>query len=361
LFPIKYNPDSKNLGEYLYRSGTYPPLRYTGGWSYVNSSGYLAQGFRFNWNMLGGTLHHDFTMTLERDLEPNYDPSPAYLISWKPVPFFELGAGAQWAHGLSFQPEKLKPKTIENAYDKRTGLPIGYRDTTAGAWKTQPHLASNKVLPDTATCLTDRSVACPNGAINDGSFVGRTANGVPGDSLDYYTFKGFKLMSRASFDLGLLMGAAPDAFKVYGEWALLGAEDQPFYYDKKSERMPIMFGLNIPTFGFLDMLNVEAEFLKSRFRNNSNVLMRKKWPLPLASEAEILHPEMYDTAATTKDDWKWSVFARKQIREGITLYGQVASDNQRQIAFEYGPWMQDHPATEFTSEWYYIVRVEFGI
>ncbi|MEO6096643.1 MAG: hypothetical protein ABIW76_13465, partial [Fibrobacteria bacterium] len=139
LFPIKYNPDSKNLGEYLYRSGTYPPLRYTGGWSYVNSSGYLAQGARFSWNMWGGKLVHDFTLTMERELEPNYDPSPAYLLTFKPVPFLELGAGAQWAHGLSFQPEKLTPKSIENAYDTRTGLPLGYRDTTAGAWKTQPH------------------------------------------------------------------------------------------------------------------------------------------------------------------------------------------------------------------------------
>jgi hypothetical protein len=217
------------------------------------------------------------------------------------------------------------------------------------------------VQPDTAACLTDPSVPCPNGAHNDGSFIGRSANGIPGDSLDYYTFKGFKLMSRAAFDMGLLMGMAPEAFKVYGELALLGAENQPFYYDKRSERMPVMFGLDLPTFGLLDMFNFEAEYLKSRFRNNHNVILRKKWPLPLASEAEVLHPEMYDTAATSRDDWKWSLYARKRVREGITLFGQVASDNQRQIAFENGPWMQDHPATEYTNEWYYIVRVEFGI
>ena len=361
LFPIKYNPDSKNLGEYLYRSGTYPSLRYTGGWSLINSSGYLAQGLRFNWNMFGGKLAHDLTLTFERDLEPNHDLSPAYILSWKPAPFFEFGAGAQWAHGFSFQSEKLTPKTYENAYVKGTGLPLGYKDQTSGAWKTQDHFSSDRVQPDDAACLADPTVPCPDGRINDGTFVKRSQNGVPRDSLAYYTFKGFKLMSRAAFDPGVLMGATPGTFKAYGEWALLGVEDQPFYYNKKSERMPIMLGLNLPTFRLLDMFSVEAEFLKSRFRNNNNVLMRKKWPLPLSGEDEILHPEMYDTVADTKDDWKWSIFASKKIREGITLYAQAASDNQRQIAFENGPLMQDHSATEYTKDWYYIVRVEFGI
>src|SRR5690606_11948230 len=45
LFPHKYS-ESINLGEYLYRSGTYPGTLISGGWSYLNSASYLAQGAR---------------------------------------------------------------------------------------------------------------------------------------------------------------------------------------------------------------------------------------------------------------------------------------------------------------------------
>jgi hypothetical protein len=116
FFPIKYNSDAKNLGEYLFRSGTYPALLYTGGWSYLNAAAYMAQGIRYTLNTLGGTLVHDFTLTMERDLEPNYDLSPGYLITWKPLPVFQIGAGVQWAHGIPMNDSLLHPKKPHNAY-----------------------------------------------------------------------------------------------------------------------------------------------------------------------------------------------------------------------------------------------------
>src|SRR5215217_460615 len=58
LFPHKYS-DAVNLGEYLYRSGTYPGTLTSGGWSYINSAAYMAQGLNLTVPMLNGMLRHN--------------------------------------------------------------------------------------------------------------------------------------------------------------------------------------------------------------------------------------------------------------------------------------------------------------
>jgi hypothetical protein len=398
LFPIKYNSDSKNLGEYLYRSGTYPALIYTGGWSYLNSSNYMGQGVQFTWNAFEGALVHDFTLTMERDLQPNLDFSPGYSLRWKPSPFFEAGAGVVWANGLSLRPSLLMPKVSQNAYVRSSGKPLGYGPAGKADME-----APGYALNDPAV-LTDPSdprlgqdvdpVGRPGvkyvvrGVFDaaDPALIGKPVpgkpgfvfaavgdpsngeeplvNGTPRSDVDHYTFRGFKTMARASMNLGAMFGMeaamGQDAFKLYGELALLGVKNQPFYYEKKSERMPVMAGVNIPTFKLLDMLSFEMEYLKSRFRNNHNVVFNKKWPLPMPNTEE--NPAVYDNLPElTKDDWKWSLYARKTLTEGMNLTFQAASDHQRPIGFEYGPFLADFPATEFSSDWYYVLRVEVGI
>ena len=90
-------------------------------------------------------------------------------------------------------------------------------------------------------------------------------NGIPGQYIDHYTFRGLKAMARASLDIGKLLGAeetlGENAFKLYSEMSLLGIQNQPFFYEKKSERMPVMFGINIPTFKILDVLAFELHCL----------------------------------------------------------------------------------------------------
>jgi len=387
LFPIKYS-GSKNLGEYLYRSGTYPGLLYTGGWSYMNSAAYMAQGLRFTLNTFDGMLVHDFTLTMERDMEPTYDLSPAYILSFKPAPFLELGAGAIWAHGLPLRPDSiLAPRKNDNAYVKTTGLPLAYNDTSGEMGKKHYASTDSRIKPDGDSCLVW------NSSCYDAAFVSVTDNGIPGELIDYYTFRGVKAMARLSLDFGEMLGLSEmmgeNTFKVYGELALLGWKDQPYFYDKKSERMPTMFGLNIPTFKLLDMLSVEVEYRKSRFPNTNFYVYEQMWPLPIKdigdySIYDLDAPRYTDTthfdfqwlesdAGHTnpmgfrdkqakeweKDDWKWSVYARKQIIEGLTLYGQVASDHLRHIIYKVRPMYE--PSTLKSSDWYYVLRLEMGI
>lgn len=177
-------------------------------------------------------------------------------------------------------------------------------------------------------------------------------------------------MARASMDIGTLLKVErihPGDFKIYAEWALLGVENQPFYYDHISERMPIMAGINIPTFGVLNKLTVETEYHKSRFPNSINAPYYYNLPLPLnAVTGEESNPANYSDAAVAaspksfaRDDWHWSVYSSRHVYESITLYAQVANDNLRLIDPEGKP--SDHPLTIRPKDWYYLVRLDFGL
>lgn len=342
LFGHKYNPDAKNLGEYLFRSGTYPGYLWTGGWSFLNSAAYLAQGIRLKVPMFEGKLTHDFTLYMERDILPAHDLTPGYLLTWKPASFLEVGAGVAWQNGISFKPDSiLSPHDLRNAYGKKSGLPL------TEAERNDPALSR--------------------------------------DTLGYYTFQGFKGMARVSADLGVLAGLPAGDFKIYSEIALLGFKDYPFYYEKKSERMPLMAGINIPTFGLLDMLSIECEYLKSPFRNDINYAYRERIPLPVGestSDPTLYRRELWrsrllaggtaaDTAAfdsltsklnsdAKKDDFKWSIYARRKITGAITLTAQAASDHFRPFEIVYAR-PANEPITSKAAEWYYVVRLEFGI
>ena len=370
FFPIKSNPDSKNLGEYLYRSGTYPGVIYTGGWSLLNSAAYMAQGACFRLPTFGDALSHDFTLTMERDMEPNYDFSPGYAFTWNPAAHFEVGGGLVWAHGLAIRPDSvLTPRTFKNAYDTRNNRPLLYNDVQTGETG-KPHYRSG----DTAIVeSTDARLGTEMPGRHGKNYVTAQQNGVPGEFLGYYTYKGFKAMARASIDFGGLFGIneaiGEGAFKLYAEWAWLGIRNQPYFYDKASERMPIMVGLNIPTFKALDNLGVEVEYRKSRFPDTFRSGFYEQIPLPWDAVTDV---SAYDETSTgfaqtekdaKKDDLKWSIYAKRTIRKGLSVHAQAASDHIRFVTTEGGGKFRPtySPTTREAGHWYYLLRLEMGI
>lgn len=319
LFPHKYG-ESANLGEYLFRSGAYPAYLQTGGWALMQSASYLAQGVRLNVPMLNNTLSHDFMLYMERDVNPAHDISPGYMVTYRPVGFLELGAGAVWQHGLPLKSDKvLTPKDPANAFSKTTGRP------------------SN----------------------NDTAAVNPCRDGVESDC-DYYSFKGFKTMARASLDVGNLIGfdaARTGDFKLYTEIALLGVENVDEYlYNDRTERMPVMAGVVLPTFGLLDRLSFEGEYRKTRFPNTIGSALGQAQPLPM----DFTESPYMEDYAKKKTYVKWTAYARRSLVEGVTLHAQAANDHLR----SYGTVFANpahRPTTEKNSDWYYVLRLEFGI
>jgi hypothetical protein len=376
-FPHKYNPDAKNLGEYLFRCGTYPGFIWTGGWSILNSAGYSAHGIKASLSLVENSLNIDGTFYIERGYEPNFDISPGLLVSYNFNNVFELGAGIVFSHLLSANVEKTSPQNRKAAYyhdpvrqrqmplsaaeQVKPGLEFyGYdlpATDTLIVRPTDPRYGQR--LPDTDPRFDrDKNIT---------QYVDSAGNGIPNSQLHYYTFQGQKLMVRISINpQGLIQMdlLEPGALKVYAEATLLGLKDYPFYYEKKSERMPVMIGVNIPTFKLLDALALELEYYNSPFPNSLEGPFEKVlpiWALPETIDT-LRNPspqDWYDNGLKlTGNEWHWSMYARKTIMRGLGLYLQVAHDHFRTMEYTFSPSYKPFTSKD---EWYWVLRLECGL
>ncbi len=322
-FPYKYNPDARNLGEYLYRSGTYPGIvRSTDGFNLMNYAQYDALGVHVHLSQANGLITHNVNIFSEPNIARTGDLTPGYELAVN-LPLVQLGMGAAYNRLISYAPSRRQPKRFENGY---------YRIDSAGVSVYEgPYL----------TAISSRQTKIANG----------------GDSihaLHYYKQQGVKLMARAAVDLGFLL---PEEhrnsadFRIFAEAALLGLEDQPFYYDDKAKRLPIMVGINVPTFKALNVLSLQAEYYGSRFANSKAF---NETGLPVWSANSTYKPSDY-----TQDDWKWSVYAQRSLTRLLRLHVQVANDHLRLPIFDYN--ISESSLMRNRSDWYYLVRIECGL
>lgn len=192
--------------------------------------------------------------------------------------------------------------------------------------------------------------------------------GVVGDSVirdttRFYSFKGVKAMGRISFDPKAFLGSGlfnPPDLKIFAEFAVLGLKDYPFYYDNIRNRIPIMFGFNLPTFRILDLLSVQAEFYDKKWKNNIEAVYEYQWPIWYVKDYDPANFDDSTTLAEVKEDrWNWSVLARKDVTKGVKLWLQVANDHLR--TFDYNTKPVKVPITVRPKDWYYLFRLEFGL
>jgi hypothetical protein len=319
-FSYKYNPDAKNLGEYLYRSGTYPGMLFTGeGWLLMNRAGNYSHGALLSVSQMGGALKHNLSLFMETVYYPVGDLSPGYDVSYASK-WFELGGGAVWNHGLAIRPSKLAPKELSNTYMEIRGK------TALGADTVVKGRADQISAPDAPTDT----------------------------SLTYWTIQGVKLMGRAALNLGHLLPEdlrGPEDLRIFVEAALLGIKDYPLYYEEKSERIPVMFGLNLPTFKLLDVFTVQGEYYKSPYSDATKFVREA---LPIWQTGTI------DTSMADDDNFKWSLYARKAVTKSFSVYAQAASDHFRLTDATFNT--SNIPLTgAWNRHWYYLFRLEFNL
>jgi hypothetical protein len=339
-FGYKYNPDAKNLGEYLYRSGTYPGfLMTTEGWLLMNRANNYSHGALLSVSQFGGALKHNVSLFMETSYFPVGDFSPGYDVSFTQK-WFELGGGVVLNHYLALHPSKLEPKDAENSY-------VHGRDTVLGV----DYYGPGDRVPSSISSSPDYTQ----------------------ELLDRWTHKGVKVMGRGAINLNSLLPPDqrnPDDLRIFAEIALLGIENYPLYYEKRSERMPIMFGVNVPTFKMLDVLTLQAEYYPSPFNDNSKFTSASLpiWAtnfetafdtttfsdeLVLDANGKIIPKENHE------DDWKWSIYAKKTVNKVIAVHAQVASDHIRLTDGKFNA--SSVPLTGTPKEWYYLVRLEFAL
>ncbi|MEO6098419.1 MAG: hypothetical protein ABIW76_23210 [Fibrobacteria bacterium] len=325
FIPYKYNRDARNLGEYLYRSGTYPgDIVTTDGYQFMDHAFYDAYGIHARFNTLDGLVTHDLNLFTEAVIEPIGDITPAYELGLK-ASRFELGAGAAYNRGIAYRPSKSRPVDEDNLYIEVKADPAkGY------AYYKGPFMgAPSEVREDPSK---------------------------PYAVLHRWTQRGIKLMARAAIDLGDLLPedlGSTDDLRIYGELAVLGLENQPYYYESLLQRMPIMVGINLPTFKLLNMFSVQAEYYDGKF---NNVSQSDRSSVPIWTVANYSTRDL-DTYKPSK--WRWSLYGKKSLNPLLNVNFQVASDHLRlRNALS---TRSDYALTPNPSSWYYLLKLEMGI
>ena len=380
-FPVKYNKSAVNLGEYLFRSGVYPGYIKTGGWHMIGKSSFMAQGIRFHLPMMDGAFKHNFVMFMETSFAPMGDISPGYYGNFKAGPL-DFGFGASFHHLISLKPSETSPKGhVMSTWIKAEGLPPlpVILDTTLFTFETGrgPRMllsptGDSIVDPSTITITQPASPAGHwEGILRDYKNLkdtsGRKLNV---DSVDvlgqrvfpreemYYSHSGVKLMARMDIDFKWFMPRnifGDNDLVVFVEAALLGIKDYPFYYDNIRERLPVMFGINLPAFNLLDVLALQFEHYSSPFNGGIKLFYDELQPVWSYANDGL---NFANFSPYHKDDWQWSVYAERDIVPGITLKVQFSNDH-----FRTKTWNAEkskYPISQSFKEWFYILRVEFG-
>ena len=311
-FPFKYNAQSTNLGEYMFRTGTYPGYIISGFENSIDKP--KVCGLRLGYTIKGaGTLRQDLLLTTEMDVYPLNDISLTYMAGYTPHPFADISAGIQFARFISVDERKTTPwldDVLFNASSPDSRKWIGYIDTATG---------------DTTK----------------------------------YTFSGIKCVGRFSLD--------PQAFftwrilgkedlKLYAEGALLGEKNYAPWYMNRYERIPVMFGLNFPAFRLLDVLSLEAEWYGSPYWNSQENIWTGRSPVPYTG---LGGPDPDNWQRKTDDRWKWSVYASRKIGTYLRISGQVASDHTPRFWYTPGPptFVKYTEMVPRTKDWYYMMRM----
>jgi hypothetical protein len=313
-FPFKYNPESQNLGEYLFRTGSYP--------------GYVITDFDFPKSRLMG---FNLSCTLLKNLQLN----ALFTSEYVEPPYFD--------YSLSFV---AGYKFLNNILDVGAGIDL------------------DRLLPIKPEVTQDPSYVTDN----QNNYVIEN-----GDTL-HYTKQGTKLMGRLTFNPKPLLPFAemlgPDDGKLYGEFAILGTKNYGSYYPDIFQRMPVMCGFNFPTFPIITYGLVPLGlYWGIHSKNDIKVLIaggiflvtglgstiaenvwedfvHKNLRLDILSgEIEYYgsdpaqRPNIQTSPNTAKPDvypvgqprsfTKWSFYAKKTIAKGWAIKGLIGRDHYR--------------------------------
>lgn len=376
MFPYKYNPEASNLGEYLLRSRAYPTTVNTGGYTFIGSAAATIQGFKALYRR--GDFKADVMLFTETELAPFYDWSLAVVGSYTLADgLLDLGAGVNFQHLIPVRPSRTTAPSVGNSY---------FRDPVTGeyyAGNTQLYSNADAYFRDRADALYANGSAADS--LRADGYLARAdqqaARAARADSLlalpdaqrpglRHYTTRSTLLMARATLDAKKVLPAAawlgPQDLKVFAEVNVLGVKDYPVFYENITDRMPVMMGVNVPTFGLLDLLTVQAEYFRMPWLNNTYSIAEGdgqrvfNTPYLPGPGDEVLAGRVYE--GLRRDDWKWSVMASKTVGR-LTFSAQAARDHLRLPSSEYfyGAQYDPNEVTTFPDSWHWSTQVSWGL
>ncbi len=309
--PVKYNPQARNLGEYLFRSGTYPPYT-TSGFELADKEKLTGIHLSYTYKPSSNWIRGELFFNNEMRIYPVHTFSLSYILTANLKGFLEAGAGICHAHLIAPDEQKITP-----GLDTLNFHPMYPKFRNAG-------------LIDTA-----------------------------GNIAALYTFRGTKAMGRVTIDPKKLFSSetfGKEDLKIYAEAAVLGLKDYSGWYEDIKERIPVMVGFNLPTFKLLDVLALEAQYYDSPYWNTPENVWKQRSPVPYHG-APISNLELFEPVTDHK--LKWSIYASRTLMKRIRFSGQLASDNILRTSY-LPPPPTPSKHTEIcprTKDWYWMSRL----
>jgi hypothetical protein len=321
VMPYKYNTDVKNLGEYLFRSGTHPAyIRNAFDYPYATVT-----GMRLNTSLMD-RLSLDVLLTQETQVMPLNDWSVSVVAGYKLPKVLDIGAGVMFDRLIEAAGPLHKP-----------GM-------------TSPGM--------------------------QGTFY--TGSG----SLDTLEFGGTKVMARLSFDpKGILPSGLAGIFgkedcRLYAEAAALGVKSISAYkgsvngadtayvidsmmnfYSDITQRAPVMIGFNVPVFKLLDYLSVEVERYAWPYSPSLYDQLNLNWALP---RPIVPRENSVSRLYTKTNKWKFSVNARKTLWGSFAIIGQIARDHTRHDAY-YSAFADPEEAFLSPGDWGWWLKLQYSL
>jgi hypothetical protein len=362
LFPYKYNRDAANLGEYLFRAGPYPTYILTGGYSLINSSAAQLQGLKSRYQ--AGNFSFDALFVSETVLPPLYDLSLAGIVRysmWEGA--VEVGAGVNFKRLVPIRPSRT---TVQDAFNNNAyfkGPDGDYYSGNLAYYRNERDFYQQDTVRYAAQYQRAR-------ARFDSVSAWTTSSGGFAPDYSYYTQAGVIVTATAAVDLKKFLPASPflgpEDLRVFAEAAVLGVKNYPVFYEKRTERMPLMAGVNLPGFGVLDLISVQYEYFASPHRNSYLESIESNGATPefVASNDLVLSRDTY-ADGLKRDDHSWSVLVRKNLTRGLTFSAQAARDHARVVSYAHyaGPGMAPNTIfyTTDKNNWYWMAQFSFGI
>ena len=334
----------------------------TGGYSVITSAAVPLQGLKSRYE--AGNLSFDAFLVTETTMPPLYDLSLAGVLRYRMLDgAVDVGAGVNLKRLVPIRPSRtqLRDEYHNNAYFK--GPDGEYYAGNRAYYRNERDFYRQDTVRFAAEYQRAR-------ARFDSVSAWTATGGSYSPSYSYYTQAGVVVSAMAAVDLKKFLPASsllgPDDLRLFAEVALLGVKNYPVFYEKRTERMPVMLGVNLPGFGMLDLIAVQYEYFASPHRDSYLESIQSNGATPdfVAGNDKELSRDAY-ADGLTRDDHSWSILMRKNLARGLTFSVQAARDHARMVshAFYAGPGLAPQAIFYTTDKqnWYWMAQFSFGI
>ncbi|MBN1600685.1 MAG: hypothetical protein JW915_03705 [Chitinispirillaceae bacterium] len=299
LIEYAFNPEVKNLGNYMYRSAAYPF---------------------------------------------NLQTKPDYIYSNLMAIRMEAG----------FLDDQLMVGSILNSATQRS--PFFDMNLSIYAGYSHP----DKLVEAKAGLCFDRFIP-----INDSLTKSIAMRSILGDST--LTLQGQKLHAYVSFDPKKLFGDidlfGKEDLKIYAEGAIVGFKDPDYYANDTvivpslANRIPLMLGINIPTFKILDLFNFEVEYCKYPYANDWWGYSQAQPPTP-----KPFYPseEKWRKIYRDDDNWKWSLYIKKSISK-FDIIALFANDHVIYETYSAESHQYTEQSLRKSTNWHWFIKLQYHL